>query len=80
MLAACKDVRRVIDAVERCRALYVGCLQGVRMGVGVEDSARLLRGARGLPLWTRNSAYIAWTFLLGLYWEVVGTVLNAEPC
>ncbi|WP_115728519.1 hypothetical protein [Actinomyces culturomici] len=30
-------------------------------------------------LWTRNSAYVVWPLLLGLYWEVVDTVLNGDP-
>ena len=70
----------MIDAVEGegCRALYVGGLQGARMGVDVEDSARLLHGAHTQTLWTRNSACIAWSLLLGLYWEVVDIALHAD--
>lgn len=30
-------------------------------------------------LWTRNSAYITWPLLLGLYWELIDTALNANP-
>ena len=82
MSAASEGAGRPIDAVEGegCRALLVGSPQDACAGADVEDPACLLHNARGLRVVDAQlSAYNTWPLLLGLYWGLIVTALNANP-